>query len=52
MADLEAQRRRTAEVRATERDKSNLACLEQAVVDTAVFAGTTHDPGQMIGRSS
>jgi hypothetical protein len=43
LADLEAQRRRTAKVRATELHGSNLACSEQLVVDTATFVGTTND---------
>jgi pentatricopeptide repeat protein len=51
LVDLEAQRRRTAEVRATELHRSNLACLEQLVVDTAVFAGTTNDTVQIIDIS-
>ena len=47
LADLEAQRRHTAEVRATELHGSNLACPEQLVVDTVAFTGTTNDTAQI-----
>jgi pentatricopeptide repeat protein len=47
LADLEAQRRHTAEVRATELHGSNLACPEQLIVNTAAFTSTTNDTVQV-----
>ena len=47
LADLEVQRRRIAEVRATDLHESNLVCSEQLVVDTAAFACTTNDDVQI-----
>jgi hypothetical protein len=51
LVDLEAQRRRTAEVRATELHRSNLACPEQLVIDTATFVGTTNNTVQIVDIS-